>query len=293
VRRIGIVAKQGEQQATGAAKQLVEWLLEAGLEPTVQVHIADACPGARSLPDEQLAATSDLLIVLGGDGTLLYAARLVGPRGTPIFPVNLGHLGFLCNTDVDQLIPDVEQILDGVYTVSERMMLHGEIWRGDEMLAGPLWALNDAVIHVGSIARTLTLEISIDHAIAVPALRADGLIVSSPTGSTAYNLSAGGPILSPALQAMILAPMLPTSLSQRPLVVAGDCEVEVRFLGGSVNTAMLTLDGQDKHSLETEDRVIVHRAAKPVNLVRTDGWSFYQVLREKMGWAIRPPKGGE
>ncbi len=293
MRRIGIVAKQGEPRATGAAKQLVEWLLEAGLEPTVQLHIADACPGALHTSDDELAASADLLIVLGGDGTLLYAARLVGLRGTPIFPVNLGHLGFLCNTDVERLVPDVEQILAGSYSVGERMMLQAEIWRGDEMLSGPLWALNDAVIHVGSIARTLTLEISIDHSIAVPALRADGLIISSPTGSTAYNLSAGGPILSPALRAMILAPMLPTSLSQRPLVVDGECRMEIRFLGGSVDTALLTLDGQDKHALEIGDRVLVHRAAEPVKLVRMDGWSFYQVLREKMGWAIRPPKGGE
>lgn len=290
MRRIGIIAKQREPRATEAALELVQWLRARGLDVMVQQHVAARCQECAVRDDSVLARDSDLVVVLGGDGTLLYAARLVGPRGTPIFPVNLGHLGFLCNSDVDRLLPDLEAILAGSFTVVQRMLLQAEIWRGDEMVNGPMWALNDVVIHVGSIARTLTLRVSIDGDLAIPEVRADGLIISSPTGSTAYNLSAGGPILTPDLQAMILAPMLPLSLTQRPLVVDGHHRAEIEFVGG-LDRAFVTLDGQDKERIIPGDRITVRRADAPIELVHMDGRTFYQVLREKMGWAIKPGRG--
>jgi len=292
VQRIGIVSKQGEPRATQAARDLAEWLDRPGIEFRIQSHLVGAVRGAVPLPDERLADECDLIVVLGGDGTLLYAARLVATRGIPIFPVNLGHLGFLCNSEVDSLQANMERVLRGDHGVVERLLLAGEIRRDGERVEGPFWALNDMVIHLGSVARTLTLRIAIDGFLAVPSLRADGLIVSSPTGSTAYNLSAGGPILTPTMQAMILAPMLPLSLSQRPLVVDGGSEVDVE-LASPAERAYVTLDGQERHPLEPGDQLAVRRADRPVRLIDLGARTFYEVLRKKMGWALKPGEGGE
>ena len=281
--RIGIVAKKGETRALDAARDLVAWLEGQGLSVVLQPALADLL-GHPATPDEGFAGACDLVIVLGGDGTLLYAARMVGPAGVPIFPVNLGHLGFLCNSAIDNLIPSLQKILAGECEVVERLLLCGEV-RG-EKAAGPFWALNDLVIHLGSVARTMTLRITIDGFMAVPSLVADGLIVSSPTGSTAYNLSAGGPILTPTMQAMILAPMLPLSLTQRPLVVDGNSTVEVELLAG-LDRAFVTLDGQVRKEFAPGDRLIVHRASEPVRLLHIGSFNFFQVLREKMGWAVK------
>jgi NAD+ kinase len=290
VERIGIVAKQGEPRATEAAQKLARWLESRGLEVFLQAKVAEQLGRPADLSDEELPGASDLMVVLGGDGTLLYAARLVGPRGVPIFPVNLGHLGFLCNSAVHNLIPSMQAILDGECKTVERMLLHGTILGEDGTRSGPHWALNDLVIHLASIARTMTLRIRIDGFMAVPSLVADGLIVSSPTGSTAYNLSAGGPVLSPSVQAMILAPMMPISLSQRPVVVDGASTLEIEFLGG-LERALVTLDGQDRLPFVPGDRLVVERADRPVRLLHVGDWNFYQVLREKMGWASKPGGG--
>jgi len=287
VKRIGIVAKKGEARAVDAARDLVAWLDGQGLSAVLQPGLG-AELGHEATPDETFAEACDLIIVLGGDGTLLYAARMVGPAGVPIFPVNLGHLGFLCNSAVHNLIPSLQQILKGECEAVERLLLCGEIV--GEQATGPFWALNDLVIHLGSVARTMTLRIAIDGFMAVPSLVADGLIISSPTGSTAYNLSAGGPILTPTMQAMILAPMLPLSLTQRPLVVDGASSVEVELLAG-LDRAFVTLDGQVRKKFAPGDRLIVHRAENPVRLLHMGSFNFFQVLREKMGWAAKIGEG--
>ncbi len=286
MQRIGIVAKRGERRAADAADRLASWLDQRDIEVFVEPGLGHS--PAMEIDETRLADAVDLVVVLGGDGTLLAVARLIATRGVPIFPVNLGHLGFLCNADVEDLIPHMEQILAGNYTVVERLLMRGEIWRDGARLDGPWWALNDLVVHVGSVARTLTLRVTIDGFEAIPALRADGLIISSPTGSTAYNLSAGGPILSPQMQAMILAPMLPLSLSQRPLVVDGDSEVEVEYLG-NLDRAFVTLDGQDKKPIVPGDRIQIRKADRPVSLIHVGDFSFFQVLRSKMGWAVKSP----
>jgi len=283
VKRIGIVAKKGESRALDAARGLVAWLESQDLTAVLQPGLGREL-GHPSTPDEEFAEASDLVIVLGGDGTLLHAARMVGPAGVPIFPVNLGHLGFLCNAAVHDLIPQLQKILTGECEAVERLLLRGEII--GERQAGPFWALNDLVIHLGSVARTMTLRIAIDGFMAVPSLVADGLIISSPTGSTAYNLSAGGPILTPTMQAMILAPMLPLSLTQRPLVVDGNSTVEVELLAG-MERAFVTLDGQVRNPFGPGDRLVVHRADEPVRLLHMGSFNFFQVLREKMGWASK------
>ncbi len=290
--RIGIVVKLGEPRAAEAARQLSAWLSERGHAAWVQERlVADLTAAedfpATGVPDDQLADECDLIVVLGGDGTLLYASRLVATAGIPIFPVNLGHLGFLCNAKVDNLFPHMERVLAGDHTLVERLLLAGEIRRDGERVAGPFWALNDMVVHLGSIARMLELRVAIDGFVAVPSLKADGLIVSSPTGSTAYNLSAGGPILAPTMQAMILAPILPLSLSQRPVVVDGGSEVDVELIGDA-ERAYVTCDGQERRALEPGDQLAVRRAALPARVVDMGERTFYQVLRHKMGWALKP-----
>ena len=293
--RIGIVAKLGEPRAAEAARQLSSWLAERGREVRVQERLIADLPDpghfpAAAIADEALVDDVDLIVVLGGDGTLLYASRLVSTAGIPIFPDNLGHLGFLCNAEIDNLLPHMERVLAGDHTVVERLLLAGEIRRDGERIAGPFWALNDMVVHLGSIARMLTLRVAIDGFVAVPSLKADGLIVSSPTGSTAYNLSAGGPILAPTMQAMILAPILPLSLSQRPVVVDGGSEVDVELIG-TAERAYVTCDGQERRALEPGDQLAVRRAEQPVRVVDMGERTFYQVLRRKMGWALKPGEG--
>lgn len=288
--RIGIVAKQGEPRAVEAARDLIAWLESRGLTSVVQPSLAQELGGRRGTTERDFPEACDLVVVLGGDGTLLYAARLVGPFGVPVFPVNLGHLGFLCNAAVEALVPSLELILQGHGRTVERLQLCGQIVRDGERIDGPFWALNDLVVHLASIARTMTLRIAIDGFMAVPSLVADGLIISSPTGSTAYNLSAGGPILTPTLQAMILAPMLPISLSQRPLVVDGSSTVDVELLGG-LERAFVTLDGQVRRRLQPDDHLVVARSEYPVKIIHVDGFNFYEVLRQKMGWARKPGEG--
>jgi len=285
VQRIGIVAKRGERRAADAADRLASWLSERGIE--VFVEPGRGHTPAVEIDESQLADQVDLVVVLGGDGTLLAVARLVATRGVPIFPVNLGHLGFLCNSDYEDLVPHMERILAGEYRTVDRLLLRGEIHREGERIDGPFWALNDFVVHIGAVARTVTLRVLIDDFEAIPGLRADGLIISSPTGSTAYNLSAGGPILTPTMQAMILAPMLPLSLSQRPLVVDGESRIEVEYLG-DLDQAFVTLDGQERKPLVPGDRLRVRRANQPVSLIHVNDRTFYQVLRRKMGWAVKP-----
>ena len=278
--RIGIVAKKGETRALDAARDLVAWLEGQGLSVVLQPALADLL-GHPATPDEGFAGACDLVIVLGGDGTLLYAARMVGPAGVPIFPVNLGHLGFLCNSAVNHLIPSLQKILAGECEVVERLLLCGEV-RG-EKAAGPFWALNDLVIHLGSVARTMTLRITIDGFMAVPSLVADGLIVSSPTGSTAYNLSAGGPILRNDLAALVILPISPHTLTNRPVVDSADRVYELVVAEPNTGTTVV-VDGRVLCMLQPGDRVQVQRAAVQFKLVAAPGHSYYRTLREKLGW---------
>lgn len=229
----------------------------------------------------QLAAQADVLIVLGGDGTILSAARLAAERSIPILGVNMGGLGFLTEVRLDELYHALDRLLANDYVIDERLMLHTLIHRHGETVASGT-VLNDVVISKGTLARMIELKIAIQGQF-ITSLRADGLIVSTPTGSTAYSLSAGGPIVNPSVQALILTPISPHTLTHRPLIVPVDVEIEVTLTSRD-DGAMATLDGQVGVAIVQGDTTRVRLSNHRTKLVRFPEHHYYDVLREKLKW---------
>jgi NAD+ kinase len=283
VRRLGVVAKTDAAEAPGALRLLTEWAARRGLSLLVEKEAADLVPdlhlATARKPD--LPSQSDLLVVLGGDGTLLSMARAVGDLAIPIVGVNLGDLGFLTATTLDEMIPALDALLRGEMVIEERMLLATRVLR-DSKVVGQWLALNDAVITKGAVSRIINLSVSIEgqHAILY---RADGLIVSTPTGSTAYSLSAGGPILYPTMDGIVLTPICSHTLTNRPIVVPGMQHVEIKLL--TSQEVMLTVDGQVGFGLREHDVVEVGRAPAAIRLVRFK--DFFSVLRTKLKWGER------
>jgi len=242
---------------------------------------AEQCPVRTSFaPIERIAERADVLVVFGGDGTILYAARLVGANGTPILGINLGSLGFLAEVKLEEMHAAFECLLSGRYQLEDRMLLNVEVMRDGQTSARYL-SLNDAVINKGALARIIEVEVSINSQ-PVLLTRADGLIISTPTGSTAYSLSAGGPILYPTLDAFVVSPICPHTLTNRPVVIPDRDTVGVCLRrGGDV---MLTVDGQVGMSLKQHDCLYVSRAQATLRLVLPFGKTFFQLLREKLRW---------
>ena len=281
-RNIGIISRPRRSNLSEVAPPLLSWLQGRG------IHVAYDQETASSLAEpsegrsrEQVAAASELLLVLGGDGTLLAAARVAAPRGIPILPINMGSLGFLTSFMLEELYPALEDILAGRLTISERVMLHAELQRGDKILDKQT-VLNEVVINKGALARMIELELSIDQDF-VCRYRADGLIVASPTGSTAYSLSAGGPIVHPSVESFIITPICPHTLSDRPVVVGDTSIIEVKLSAGT-ESVFLTLDGQKGIPLQATDRVRISRAQQLLKLIQTPNKSYFQILRNKLKW---------
>jgi NAD+ kinase len=228
----------------------------------------------------------DLVIVLGGDGTLLSAARAVGPRETPLLAVNLGGLGFMMTTRAEELFDELGRVLEGSFSVQSRRVLEGEVVRDGRSLQR-YFALNDVVVNKLAIARLLHLDVFVDDEF-VCRYRADGLIISTPTGSTAYSLAAGGPIMLPSVQAICLSPICPHTLSNRPVVVPETSRVEVLIQDGDGGgSTSMTVDGQVGLDLQSQDRVQTRCAAHRVRIVQPRRLSFFEVLRTKMNWGER------
>lgn len=223
----------------------------------------------------------DLVVVLGGDGTLLKAVRLYGALEAPILGVNLGGLGFLTEIALEELPVLFEKILQGDYQTEPRMVLTARIVRGGEDLP-PLSFLNDVVINKGVLARIIDLETSIDGHF-LTSYRGDGLIVSTPTGSTAYNLAAGGPILHPSLKTIILTPICPFTLTNRPIIVQDNVVIDIR-LGSKAKEVWLTFDGQVGYPLKEGDVVRIEKAVKSILLIKTPFKNYYEILRTKLKW---------
>jgi NAD+ kinase len=262
---------------------LAGWAAVRGLALLVEKETADLVPDLHlaTARKADLPSHSDLLIVLGGDGTLLSMARAVGDLAIPIVGVNLGDLGFLTATTLGEMIPALDALLRGEMVIEERMMLATRVHRGDKVVSTWL-GLNDTVITKAAMSRIINLSVSIDgqHAILY---RADGLIVSTPTGSTAYSLSAGGPILYPTMDSVVLTPICSHTLTNRPIVVPGVQHVEITLL--TSQEVMLTVDGQVGFGLREHDRVEVGRAPAAIRLVRFK--DFFSVLRTKLKWGER------
>ena len=233
---------------------------------------------------DRIPAGVDLIAVLGGDGTLLSVARLVGCHRVPILGINLGGLGFLTEVTLDEFYPTLDQVLAGKVAYDERIMLAATVLRGGEEVFHQA-VLNDVVVNKGALAKIIDLQARIDgHEVAN--FKADGLIVSTPTGSTAYNLAAGGPIVHPSVGAILLTPICPHTLTNRPVVVGDGSLVEI-LLVSEKTEVHLTLDGQVGFSLQGGDRIRVQKAACTIRLVTVPGKNYFDVLRDKLKWTER------
>ena len=283
--RFGIVTKPGAAKAQGVVERLLDWLAARGHAAVLEKETAGLVPAATvpSVGKAELPAQADLIVVLGGDGTLLSMARAVGDLGVPLLGVNLGELGFLTATTLDEMFPALEAWLAGRMAIDERMMLSARVLR-DGQAIGEYAALNDVVITKSAMSRIVNLSVSVEGQYAT-AYRADGLIISTPTGSTAYSLSAGGPILFPAMDAIVLTPICSHTLTNRPIVLPAGQRVEVTLR--TDQEVMVTVDGQVGLNLREGDTVEVRQATARIRLVRFPQQGFFSVLRTKLKWGER------
>jgi NAD+ kinase len=285
IRAVGIVCKPIKTVVCAVVPPLINWLHKRKIKAFVDTE-AQSCLGASEpgVPRESLGAKVDLLIVLGGDGTLLSAARALHGHNVPILAVNLGALGFLTSVTLDELYPVLDQALAGKHLSSERMMLEAAVSH-DGAVAERQPALNDAVVTKSALARMLDFDVYVDknH---IGRYRADGLIVATPTGSTAYSLAAGGPIIHPDLDAFVITPICPHMLTNRPLVIPGAARIEVDF-SAAEEPVYLTLDGQIGLQLGSADRVTITKSPNKVKLIRPPDKTYYEILRSKLRWGER------
>ena len=284
---VGLIAKPRSDRAATLVPELIAWLETRGIAVFLDEEAAGYGGRSPGLARDQVAARSELLVVLGGDGTLLSAARASlkrnAGRDLPLFAVNLGGLGFLTAITIEELYPQLERALHGDFRVAQRRMLHVELWRGERRIASHE-ALNDVVLTKAEIARMIDLEVHVDkHFVCV--YKADGLIVATPTGSTAYSLSAGGPIMFPSVAATAITPICPHTLTNRPVIVPDESEIQVIVLDNS--PTYMTIDGQVGEILESEDRIVCRRSEHCISLVRPPDLMFFDVLREKLKWGER------
>jgi NAD+ kinase len=284
IKKIGIVAKRNKPEAVDVIKDLVPFLKDRGIETILDAETAALSGEASSLKGEDIPKKSDMVIVLGGDGTLLHAARMVGKEEIPILGVNLGSLGFLTDVALEELYKTIEKVLSGDFKTEERMMLKAVV-TGSDGKTFDLSVLNDVVINKGVLARIINLEVMVNGAY-LTTYNADGLIVSTPTGSTGYSLSAGGPVVHPTLSAIIINPICPHSLTNRPILVPDDSAIEIRLLSGD-SDVFVTLDGQVGVDFAEGNTVVVTKSKRKVRLIEPPERDYYDVLRTKLNWGGR------
>ncbi len=285
ISEIGIITKTSSPHADEVMGNLVPWLTGRGIKVRMQEDyrgLADV--DAIAVPREHVPEGVDMVLVLGGDGTLLSVARLLEGTDRPILGINLGSLGFLTELGVDELFGSLERVLEGEFVIEPRVRLEVSLHRGGKQIAH-YRVLNDVVINKGALARIINLEAYVDDH-KVTNYQADGLIVSTPTGSTAYSLAAGGPIIEPTLDVILVSPICPHTLTNRPLVIPGGSSVELCLLSDS-GAVFLTLDGQEGTRLSQGDCVRVRTSEMKVNLIRTGSRNFYDVLSTKLHWGHR------
>ncbi|MFZ5652284.1 MAG: NAD(+)/NADH kinase [Bacillota bacterium] len=268
--------KRGVENIVGDIRQ---WLAGRGLRVLLQDGLQGPYPGAKHLPPEEMINEIECLLVFGGDGTILSGARLAARSGVPVLGINLGRLGFLSEIDMPDIHSSLESIVSRDYNIEERMMIEATVLRGGKTIEKSM-GLNDAVITKGAFARLIFLKTRVngEHVSTYPT---DGLIVATPTGSTAYSLSAGGPVVTPDLDLMIITPICPHALWARPIVISSDCRVEVELLSDK-GEVMLTIDGQHGLNLVKNDIVTVTRSPHKVKFIRLKTRNFFRVLKQKL-----------
>lgn len=284
--RIGIVTKPNEPRAAEVAALIAVWAAEheINLFVTNRIKEQDLPPGTFSASAREIADHCDVLVALGGDGTMIATARLVSGRGTPVLGVNMGTLGYLTEFSVEDVIPALEYVIRGDYEIDRRLMLEWRVLRDGDQVGGGT-ALNDVVVNKSALARIIDIDFTVGGQY-VTTFRADGLIVSTPTGSTAYNLSAGGPIIAPGVEAIAIAPICPHTLTNRPLVLPHYSEIRLR-IHTREQEVMLTSDGQTGMPLVADDRVELRKSAHTFNTIAAKDRDYFEILRTKLKWSGR------
>jgi NAD+ kinase len=282
VRHVGFVLKRDKPEAEAIARELVSWLAGQGLRSVVMPEQARLADGVEVATESELGPACEIIVCLGGDGTLLHAAALAGDHGVPVLGVNLGTMGFNVPFAPAEARSALERAIAGDLPVEERMRLGVDIHRDGKLTTRV--ALNDAVLSQGSMARLVELVATLDGQ-QIATYKADGLIIATPTGSTAYNLAAGGPILTPGHAAFAITPICPHTLTHRPLVVPATSRIGISLCSNTTGV-VVTLDGQWGYTMACEDRVEVFQAARPLKLYKS-GKGYFEILREKLSWGSR------
>jgi NAD+ kinase len=287
IKRIGLVLKPHQPQALETICELTVWLAQKGIElaggPEIErerIEHETHCAVAQ-FDSETLASVVDLMLVLGGDGTMIGTARMIGDEEVPVLGVNYGGLGYLTEFRIEELYDALEMILEDNYRLDKRVMLSVDLCRGEEIVTRNR-VLNDVVINKSALARIVEIDAYLNQQF-VSSFRADGLIVSTPTGSTAYNLSAGGPIIFPSMNAVVITPICPFTLSNRPLVVPDSAVIEL-LMKSDQEDVTLTLDGQVGFPLKVNDRAVIRKSRTTFNLIQPSNRNYFDVLRDKLRW---------
>ena len=283
IKTVGVISKPNVKAAEPLVPTLLQWLHQRGIQARLDEATA-YYGGGVGIPRPNVPEGCDLVIVLGGDGTLLSAVRAIGRHEIPLFPVNLGGLGFLTAITVDELFPELERALRGEHRIAKRKLMNCEVVRDGKPIAS-FDALNDAVLTKADIARMIDLDVYVDDQF-VAAYKADGLIIATPTGSTAYSLSAGGPIIFPSVPALCLTPICPHMLTNRPVLVPDTSRIRVVSRGPD-ESVYLTIDGQVGTPIREHDTLICHSTEYALHLIRPPRQMFFDVLRQKLKWGER------
>lgn len=276
IRSVGIVVKPDHAEARATAVELSAWLTGRGI-----AEVRDPISAGDVRPVNRQTLDVDLVVVLGGDGTMISTARLVGDKDVLVLGINYGSLGYLTDFRIEEMFTAIDAILAGQYEIDRRVMLDAEHWREDQKLAVGR-VLNDVVINKAALARIIEIDVRLND-LFVNSFRADGLIVSTPTGSTAYNLSAGGPIVYPSMNAVVLTPICPFTLTNRPIVVPDHAAISLT-LDNENEGVVLSLDGQTGYPMRAGDRVLIRKSATTFNLVQPANRNYFDVLRDKLKW---------
>ena len=286
-RNIGIIGRLGSPRVLDTVRRLMDFLLDQDINVILENAIGELLPnhGLQVSSRFAMGESCDLVIVVGGDGSLLGAARALASSKVPLLGVNRGNLGFLTDIAPDEVEKRVSEVLEGRYLVETRFLLKAEVSRGGEVI-GQSNALNDVVLHPGKSTRMIEFEVHIDGQF-VCSQKSDGLIISSPTGSTAYALSAGGPIMHPKLDALVVVPMYPHTLSRRPIVVSGDSELKVVVSSEMEMYPQVSCDGQVHFYCAPGDTLKVFKKPRKLRLIHPVDHNFYEICRTKLGWGSR------
>ena len=280
---VGLIAKTGSQQVLESLERVLTFLRSQDLNIVLESASAERLTCFEKISEvDEMGDCCDLVIAVGGDGNILGAARALAPFGVPILGVNRGRLGFLADISPEDIETQIGAVLAGDFVTEDHFLLEGEVLGLDEMHS----ALNEVLIHTASMPKMIEFDLYINGE-EVYAQHSDGLIISTPTGSTAYALSAGGPIMHPSLDAVVLVPMFPHTLTSRPIVIPGDFEIKVVIASPGDVEARVSFDSQVEFNIQAGDELLVRKMKKPLKLIHPPGHSFYDVCRSKLDWATR------